>query len=248
MFTQADYDKLNQIMEESPEKKELLSRLLETHRMEISSISHELRNPLTLVYSTLQLIESRHPEVLAYEHWETMRCDIEYMNQLLQELSAYNNCERLTFETIHTINFLKLQVLSFAASLDDTNIEFTSRIEPGLPDICGDRLKLRQILLNLLGNARDAVSSDSDSLSTPPLITFHARTEDRFLLITIKDNGCGILPEQMDTIFNPFVTYKKNGTGLGLAIAHRIASAHGGRLTVSSEPGIMTEFTLLLPI
>lgn len=248
MFTQADYDKLKQIMEESPEKEELLTRLLETHSMEISSISHELRNPLTLVYSTLQLIEARHPEVLAFDHWETMRCDIEYMNQLLQELSVYNNSERLTLEAIHTESFLKSQALSFAASLVDTNIEFTSRIEPGLPNIHGDCLKLRQILLNLLGNARDAVNFDFDFSSKSPSITLHARREGNFLLISIKDNGCGIPPEQMNHIFNPFVTYKKNGTGLGLPIAHRIASAHNGRLTVISETGVMTEFTLSLPI
>lgn len=248
MFTQTDYDKLRQIMEESPEKKELLSRLLEAHRMELSSISHELRNPLTLVYSTLQLIEARHPEVLAYEHWKSMRSDIEYMNELLTELSIYNNSERLAFEPIHTEDFLKSLVLSFAASLTDTDIEFTSRIVPELPDICGDAVKLRQILLNLLGNARDAVLSSPDISSGHPSVTFSACTEENFLLITVSDNGCGILPEQIGHIFDPFVTYKKNGTGLGLAIARRIASAHNGRLTVTSEPGIRTDFLLSLPV
>lgn len=248
MFTQTDYDKLRQIMKESPEKKELLSRLLETHRMEVSTISHELRNPLTLVYSTLQLIEARHPEVLAFEHWKGMRCDIEYMNQLLEELSVYNNSERLTFESIHTENFLKSLVLSFAASLTDTDVEFTSHIEPGLPDICGDSVKLRQILLNLLRNAHDAVLSDQDAPVKHPSIAFSARTEGKSLIITVSDNGCGILPEQIDNIFKPFVTYKNNGTGLGLSIAYRIASAHGGRLTVTSEPGIRTDFLLTLPV
>ena len=57
MFTATDYDKLQQIMKESPEKKELLTRLLESHKTEISTISHEIRNPLTLIYSTLQMIE-----------------------------------------------------------------------------------------------------------------------------------------------------------------------------------------------
>ena len=71
MFTQTDYDKLKQIMEESPDKKALLTKLLETHRLELSSLSHEIRNPLTLVYSTLQLIESSHPEVLGFKHWDT---------------------------------------------------------------------------------------------------------------------------------------------------------------------------------
>ncbi len=241
MFTQTDYDNLRHIMAESPEKQELLTRLLESHRMEISSLSHEIRNPLTLVYSTLQLIESKHPEVLAFKHWDSLHNDIEYMNQLLNELSSYNNSEHLTLEMIDTGDFLKLLVLSFATSLTDTGIEFTSHIEPGLPAITGDSVKLRQVLLNLLRNAKDAVPDDGS-------ITFHAYTDKEQLILTVTDNGCGISPDHIDTIFEPFITYKKNGTGLGLPIARRIISSHGGTLTVSSVPGIETIFTLTLPV
>ena len=67
MFSETDYDKLQQIMEESSEKAELLTRLLDSHQMTISTISHEIRNPLTLVYSTLQLISSQHPEVATFK-------------------------------------------------------------------------------------------------------------------------------------------------------------------------------------
>ena len=69
MFTESDYEKLHQIMAESPEKEALLTRLLHSHRMDISTISHEIRNPLTLIYSTLQMIESSNPEVLNIRHW-----------------------------------------------------------------------------------------------------------------------------------------------------------------------------------
>lgn len=249
MFTQTDYDKLQQIMEESPEKKELITRLQKEHQMEISSLSHEIRNPLTLIYSTLQLIESRHPEVFTYEHWNAMHCDIEYMNQLLQELSSYNNSERLSLKTLHTVGFLQSLVLSFAASVTDTDIEFTSRIEPMLPDICADAVKLRQILLNLLKNACDAVTASFGYAEKQrPSISFDASVENESIHIIVSDNGCGIHPESIDTIFEPFITYKKNGTGLGLPIARRIAIAHGGSLTVFSEPDRLTRFTLTLPV
>ncbi|MEY8508906.1 HAMP domain-containing sensor histidine kinase [Lachnospiraceae bacterium 42-17] len=246
MFTQTDYDKLKQIMEESPDKKALLTKLLETHRLELSSLSHEIRNPLTLVYSTLQLIESSHPEVLGFKHWDTMRRDIEYMNHLLEELSSYNKSGQLSLETICTESFLKSLVLSFAASLTDTDIEFTSRLDPKLPNICADSIKLKQVILNLLKNAQDAALVPYSSYK--PCISFHACVEKNQLYIIVKDNGCGICSEHIDTIFEPFITYKKNGTGLGLPIARRIACAHGGSLTVSSEPGSFTEFILTLPI
>lgn len=246
MFTQADYDKLTQIMEESPDKKELLTRLLKTHKLELNTLSHEIRNPLTLVYSSLQLIEAEHPEVSGFKHWETMHRDIEYMNQLLEELSSYNNSERLSKEHICTEGFLKSIILSFAASLADTDIEFTSRLEPELPDICADPVKLRQVILNLLRNAKDALAEPLTS--TKPLIRFHACIFKNQLTITVTDNGCGIDKEHLDNIFEPFITYKKNGTGLGLPISRRIADAHGGSLTVSSESGRPTKFRLTLPV
>ena len=145
MFTESDYEKLHQIMAESPEKEELLTRLLHSHRMDISTISHEIRNPLTLIYSTLQMIEASNPEVLNIRHWSDLHSDIEYMKQLLSPSST-------DFDI-----FLKKFSLSFASSIIETDIEFISQIEPGLPVMPADSIKLREVLLNLLGNARDAV-------------------------------------------------------------------------------------------
>ena len=117
MFTKSDYESLQQIMEESPEKKELLTRLLASHQMTLSSISHEIRNPLTLVYSTIQLMESKHPQVTNIPYWSDLRNDIEYMKLLLEELSSYNNGEFLSLSTIDTDTFFKTLALSFASSM-----------------------------------------------------------------------------------------------------------------------------------
>ena len=262
MFTQSDYDKLQQIMAESPEKKELLTRLLNSQQMTISSLSHEIRNPLTLIYSELQLVAASHPELNSSKHLNQLVQDVEYMNLLLNELSSYNNSNKLNLSIINTASFFKAAALSFAASIVDTDIEFVSKIPSDLPDISGDKVKLRQIILNLLANAKDAVLSGkatnpqiflavtlTDKSSEKSYLSDEKHpTDDKQLLIKISDNGCGITPKQLETIFEPFVTYKKNGTGLGLSIAHRIATAHGGSLTASSVPGNRTEFVLSLPI
>lgn len=244
MFTQTDYTELQHIMEESQEKKELLNRLLTSHRMEISAISHEIRNPLTLVYSTLQLIETQHPETRTYKHWDTLRQDIEYMKLLLEELSSFNNSERLTLSRLNTVDFLKTLALSFAASIIDTDTEFTSRIAPGLPDIQADSLRLKELILNLLRNARES----AETTSATPAVSLQAFQKDNQILIQVTDNGSGIQSADIETIFEPFVTHKKEGTGLGLPIARRIANAHKGTLTASSDPGTLTTFTLTLPI
>ena len=246
MFSATDYDKLQQIMAESTEKKELLCRLLESHQMELRTISHEIRNPLTLVYSTLQLIESQHPETASFKYWKELREDIEYMKQLLEELSSYNNGERLEPEPVNMVTFLKTLSLSFASSLTDTNIEFTSRISPTLPVVHMDPVKMKQVLLNLLGNARDAVLMCPEK--SCPAIVLDSCITDSKIQLSISDTGCGISREHLSTVFEPFVTHKPNGTGLGLAIAKRIIQAHQGNIFVTSEVGDGTVFTITFPI
>ena len=245
MFTTTDYDKLQQIMEESPQKKELLTRLLEAHRMQISTISHEIRNPLSLVYSSLQLIESGHPEVPQFRHWDEMRQDIEYMTQLLEELSSYNNGERLNLTDTGMSSFLRTLALSFATSLIDTRIEVISKIGPDLPVLSIDTVKFRQLLLNLLANAKDALLASDHTVMT---LTLSAEVKDHSLVITVEDTGCGISPEDMDSIFEPFVTHKQGGTGLGLAIARRVIRAHHGTIHAASESGKGSVFTITLPV
>ena len=247
MFTESDYEKLHQIMAESPEKEELLTRLLHSHRMDISTISHEIRNPLTLIYSTLQMIEASNPEVLNIRHWSDLHSDIEYMKQLLEELSAYNNGQRLSPSSTDFDIFLKKISLSFASSIIETDIEFISRIEPELPVMPADSIKLREVLLNLLGNARDAVLIQQSTCSNHLDSACNCES-NRFL-----DTSCGIAPEHLSAIFEPFVTYKSSGTGLGLPLSRRIIEAHGGTLTVHSEPDLpdcqlKTTFTLTIPI
>lgn len=251
MFSETDFDKLQQIMEESPEKRELLQRLLDSHQMTISAISHEIRNPLTLIYSTLQLIISQHPETSTFKYWHQLMKDVEYTNLLLEELSAYNNSDRLNLTTTDTASFFRTASLSFAASIADTDIDFSSRIPDKLSDIKCDTIKLRQVLFNLLHNAQDGVLSCENTVRKIYLEVYELPNDNRkksFVCVKISDNGCGIPAEQLEHIFEPFTTYKKGGTGLGLAIASRIAKAHKGSLTVTSVPNRLTTFTLTLPI
>ena len=232
-FTANDYEKLHQLMNSSPEIRELLQKLLDSQQYTISKISHEVRNPLTLIYSTFQLIESSHPETRDFSHWSELREDIEYTISL--------NSEHLHLSTFSAQDFLGQICLSFAASCVDTDIGFSSLIAPDLPSLTADRLKLHEAILNLLRNAREAISSVGS-------IRLEAVLKDQMLQITISDTGCGISPEYLDTIFDPFVTYKPDGTGLGLAIVSRTITAHAGTVTVTSSCGKGTSFLLLLPI
>ena len=219
----------------------------------VSIITHEIRNPLTLISSTLQLIEMKHPEVTQFEHWSDLHHDMEYLIHLLEDLSSYNNSSRLHLKTIDSGYFFKRLVLSFASSILHQKIEFISRIEPYLPPIQCDEIKLREVLLNLLVNARDAVLASCDNASNSascmnPFIRLSISAASDNIQIIIEDSGCGIPEEHLPHIFEPFVTYKKNGTGLGLAIASDIIKSHHGTIYVSSSPDTGTTFTLTLPV
>lgn len=206
----------------------------------LSKFSHEIRNPLTTLYSTVQLIETKHPEVKEIPYWSYLNSDIEYINQLLDEFSDFAKSERLTLSTIEMRPFLEHVSLSFAASIAQTEVEYISKIDPLIPQITGDKTKLQEVFWNLLKNAFEAVTNNQR-------ISLHAFYENNRVFIDIQDTGCGISDAQLPTIFEPFVTYKKDGTGLGLAICNQIIKAHGGTISVKSEIGVGTTFRVALP-
>jgi len=205
----------------------------------LSKFSHEIRNPLTTLYSTVQFIEMQHPEVKEFNHWSSMTYDIEYMNQLLDELSDFTKSERLNLETFELGPLLKRLSLSFAASIAQSEVEYTSKIDSSIPQITGDKTKLQEVFLNLLKNAFDAAKPNKT-------IHLNALLESDLVVITVSDTGCGISEKQLPTIFQPFVTYKQNGTGLGLAICDQVIKAHGGTISVDSKVDVGTTFRITL--
>ena len=112
--------------------------------------------------------------------------------------------------------------------------------------IMGDPTQLQQLLLNLVANAEHAMRERTDGVLTVRLTT---DLEGPTVVLEVCDTGSGILPEVRERLFEPFVTTKQDGegTGLGLAVVHRIVSAHEGSITVSSEVGVRTCFTVRLP-
>lgn len=243
MLSNIDINKMNRLMEENKDVKEIISRLLENHRMIVSMIAHEIRNPLTLISSSLQIIEKQHPEVHSFYNWDQTMEDVGFMCSLLNDLSSFNNSSTLHYSVFPVGKLLRNVAISFAISLDAKNssIEFSSRIAPDMGDYTGDKVKLEEVILNLLKNAREAVGETGHiSLSAD-------RAEDH-ILIRCKDDGCGIPTDLIPSVFDPFVTYKENGTGLGLSCAKRIIEAHGGTISVDSVPEAGSTFLITLPV
>lgn len=243
MLQNINLNKLNQLMRNNEDIQQIISQLLENHHSILSSVAHEIRNPLTLISSSLQLIGLQHPEAKDFNGWSQLIDDIDFIRLLLDELTAFNNGHSLHCSIFSIEDFLKNIAISFAMNVELQNpeIEFTSCIPSSLGTFVGDKIKLEEVILNLLRNAKEAIDNTG-------MIKLSANRSDKTLIIQVQDDGCGIPLEQINTIFDPFVTYKPNGTGLGLAISKKIIEAHNGTIDVESEIGKGSSFTLQFPI
>jgi signal transduction histidine kinase len=110
----------------------------------------------------------------------------------------------------------------------------------------GDAEQLRRIVINLVGNAIDALV---EAETPAPRIDVHLgeNLAGNQVWVRVKDNGPGIEPDDLAKLFSPFYTSKPNGTGLGLAICKKLVEVHGGRIEASSEPGDGAEFLVTFP-
>lgn len=243
MLQNINLNKLNQLMRNNEDVQQIISQLLENHHSILSSVAHEIRNPLTLISSSLQLIGLQHPEAKDFNGWSQLIDDIDFIRLLLDELTAFNNGHSLHCSIFSIEDFLKNIAISFAMNVELQNpeIEFTSCIPSSLGTFVGDKIKLEEVILNLLRNAKESIDNTG-------MIKLSANRSDKTLIIQVQDDGCGIPLEQINTIFDPFVTYKPNGTGLGLAISKKIIEAHNGTIDVESEIGKGSSFTLQFPI
>lgn len=243
MLNKIDLNKMNQLMKENKEAKEIISQLLENHQTTVSMIAHEIRNPLTLVSSSLQIMEKQHPEVKEFHNWNQTMEDVEFMCTLLNDLSTFNNSTMLHYSVFPIEKLLRNIAVSFAFSLetDPRSIEFVSRIEPGMGDFTGDKVKIEEVILNLLKNAKEAIQDSGHISLTCEKCGDHIR-------IRCTDDGCGIPDDIRETIFDPFVTYKEGGTGLGLSSAKQIVESHGGTISAECTESCQTVFIVTLPM
>ena len=219
----------------------ILNKKQDEFHLILSRFSHEIRNPIALIGSELQLIEDTHPEVSAYDYWNDITANLEYTKELLNNLSDYNNDYKLSPKKTELFPYLQAIISSIHPTYEYLGISLAEQISPALPALYIDRIKLKQALLNLFRNAAEAVPASDGK------VKFCAFSSEKAVHISITDNGCGIPEDQLEQIFTPFVTFKKNGTGLGLSITSQIIQAHGGKIYAENEPDSGASFHMLLP-
>lgn len=243
MINDNDRQQIEEIMKKNPEFNCLILKVLEQYNFSICKFSHELRNPITLISSSLQLIESQHPEVKDFKFWNETMNDVQYVCSLLDELSNFNKSANLNVSEYSIIDLLDSTCSAICGDLNTSKRKFTCNYSKTLPTIIGDSVKIRQVITNLLKNAKDAIDEASGTIH----LTAYCKDESH-IQIEISDNGCGIPMEYQDSVFEPFVTYKPNGSGLGLPICKRIVEAHNGTISFQSIQNKGTTFYITVPI
>jgi signal transduction histidine kinase len=220
-----------------------------THFGELAAgLVHDVRSPLRAISYGIFTLQKVFAEGSAEHHdAEVIRAAINSLDQIVKEFFERGEpaTPKLVPVTAQTV-FKEIHEL-LSPELEGDSIEL--KIEPSTdPLFRADAQQLRQVLINLVGNAAEAIGQKGT-------ITLRARLSDRQLkgrqtdvvILEVQDTGPGISEEVRPKLFDPFFSTKKRGTGLGLAIAARIADNHGGKLEFDSELGVGTTFRLVLP-
>ena len=246
----------NQILEATLQQlKETESQLVQSEKLASlgrmsAGIIHEINNPLNFAKTATHMLKkqaARLPGKEEQEEFADMLKDIEEgierVRTIVSDLRSFTHPNPEAFEEV-SVRQVFTSTLRFLSHEWKDKVEIIQKYDENAT-VWGNRHQLIQVMINLLQNAIDALKTKEWN-SDKPTIEISGTAKNTGYLMSIKDNGPGIAPEDLGRIFDPFFTTKDvgQGTGLGLSICYRIMETHGGRITVNSKPGEYTEFLL----
>jgi two-component system, NtrC family, sensor kinase len=211
-----------------------------------TGIAHEVNNPLGVILAYTQLLLRDYPpESQIHDDLRIIEKHARNCKSVVEDLLKFARGTR-TNKTTTNVNQCLTEVLSLLAhQFELDHIVLTTDLDEELPNINADDEKLKQVFMNLLMNAKQAISGQGrisvESKMGPERST---------MLVSVSDNGSGIRPGHLDKIFDPFFTTKAvgEGTGLGLSVSYGIVRDHNGRIDVSSRLGVGSTFSIVLPL
>ena len=215
--------------------------------------AHEIRNPLTSIKTFIQLAPQRQQDPVFIREFSRLALeDVHRIERLLHEILDYASYMAPQPSEVD-LNELVTSCLCFiSATASQRGTCLRTALAPDLPILSLDRQQIKQVVLNLLLNALDAMG-DVQGLICVTTRLLPSGDGIARVQLQVEDDGCGIAPEHLDRIFDPFFTTKHSnghgdGSGLGLTTAHQIIEDHGGTLAVKSQVGVGSTFTIDLPI
>lgn len=248
MYRIEDQEKLDSLCHNNKELSDLLKLYDEEQKFLLSRITHEVRNPLTLIYSTLQLMQKKNAQIADSPYWSSIMEDMKDVFTLLEQLSDYNHSDTLQLTTVSLYHLITDLKISFESMCSTKNVSLTLKFGKAahhyIDSYQCDYIKLKQVLTNIVKNALEAVHNGGH-IQISVNGSYQQDNQDYFCIL-ISNDGPQIESDDLNTIFTPFITTKANGTGLGLATANRIIRSHNGFIEVDSTKKLTT-FYIYLP-
>ncbi|SHJ57662.1 PAS domain S-box-containing protein [Desulfatibacillum alkenivorans DSM 16219] len=209
-----------------------------------SQLAHELNNPLFGIMNTLELLKTEIPEtskrrkILDMALSETVR-----ISEMLKKMLSFSKPDQEERQITDINTILEELLLLHERQLQENDVKVVRDLAEGLEPVMASKNQLRQVFLNVIANARDAMPEGGT-------FTITSRAQGDFIYIDLADTGVGIPEENLSKIFDTFFTTKGSvqGVGLGLSVCYGFIRDHGGDIKVSSVPGEGTTFTVSLPI
>ncbi len=215
----------------------------------IAAISHHIKNILQGLRTggdVLKMGIQEKNDTLVAQGWRAVEKNQERIYNLVMDMLSYSKDREPALEPTD-VNGVIREVLELAKGrAEERQVQLQLKLADSLPVVGADPEGLHRALLNIVGNALDAVD---EAVSPTVAISSALEPDGLWVRITVADNGVGIAPEKMAELFKPFFSTKgTRGTGLGLAVSRKILREHGGDILVQSQPGKGSRFALRLPV
>ena len=238
-----------QVEERTAALRDAQARIVHSEKLAVigqlaGSLAHEINNPLQAIQSGLGLaiaeLESGHTSAV-YDDLLVIQAELERIQTIFRQMLDFNRPVRSVREPLDLNAICEGVRVLLRKRLQESHIELHLELAPSLPSTYGDSNQIKQVLINLILNAAEAMSPTGGSIIARTKNSGHA------VHLCVEDSGSGIRADHLQHLFEPFFTTKTRGLGLGLAISREIVEQHRGVITVQSEAGQGTQFTVTLP-
>lgn len=206
-----------------------------------SGITSEIGNPLTSVFSFIDVLMDMEDNEFKKETLETIFFHMNRISDILKQLSSFSKTPPMELKPCKVNSLIEesLALIRYDQRVQDITV--VRDLRPDMPAITMDGNQLSQVIVNIVLNAADAMPNGGT-------LTIRSRVEDNSIVIDFEDTGVGIEKENLSRIFDPFYTTKEHGTGLGLAVSYSIIKKLNGNLTVESDLNKGSRFMITLPL